>query len=112
MVNRLTDSEKVEATVLCLDGVALKWHHYEEKRRPIATWEEEELPPQDTLIDFENQYHREDGKRAFDSLRRKTRLKFKILNILIQQEAAKVQEKNRRSCLYSLILHITAMKSS
>lgn len=40
VVNCLTELEKLEATVLCLNGVALKWHHWEERQRPIGSWEE------------------------------------------------------------------------
>ncbi|MDV3143394.1 MAG: hypothetical protein Q8761_03150, partial [Sweet potato little leaf phytoplasma] len=40
VVNRLADSKKIEVVVLCLDAFALKWHYYEQKRRPIGCWEE------------------------------------------------------------------------
>lgn len=38
-INHLTEDEKVEAVAVCFDGEALAWFQWEEKRKPINTWE-------------------------------------------------------------------------
>ena len=39
-VNKLSESEKLEAAGVCLRGAALAWLQWEENRRPYLTWEE------------------------------------------------------------------------
>lgn len=39
-VNRLSELEKLDATLLCLDGVALHWHNCAERQRRIESWVE------------------------------------------------------------------------
>lgn len=38
VVNRLTEKDKLDAAVLCLEGEALEWHQWEEERTPMTTW--------------------------------------------------------------------------
>lgn len=37
---RLTEAEKLEAVVVALEGDALRWFYWENKRRPIRRWDE------------------------------------------------------------------------
>lgn len=39
-MNRLNNAEKLEAAVVCLEGDALNWFRWEDKRRKITNWEE------------------------------------------------------------------------
>lgn len=39
-LNRLNNAEKLEAAVVCLEGDALNWFRWEDKRRKITNWEE------------------------------------------------------------------------
>lgn len=38
VVNRMTEKDKLDAAVLCLEGEALEWHQWEEERMPMTTW--------------------------------------------------------------------------
>ncbi|XP_038904464.1 uncharacterized protein LOC120090832 [Benincasa hispida] len=38
VVNRLSEKDKIEAAILCLEGEALEWHQWEEERTPMNTW--------------------------------------------------------------------------
>lgn len=37
---RLTEAEKLEAVVVALEGDALRWFQWKNKRRPIRRWDE------------------------------------------------------------------------
>ncbi|KAI3716153.1 hypothetical protein L6452_23281 [Arctium lappa] len=39
-LNRLNNEEKMEVALISLEDDALKWHQWEDKRRPITRWEE------------------------------------------------------------------------
>ena len=42
-VNGLMEMEKVDTTVVCLEGPALSWFQWEEKRQRMRTWEDFKL---------------------------------------------------------------------
>ncbi|KAL2465358.1 Uncharacterized protein Adt_41209 [Abeliophyllum distichum] len=39
-INQIADEERMEATVVCLDGEALAWFQWEKKPRKLHSWEE------------------------------------------------------------------------
>ena len=38
VVNRLSEKDKLDAAVLCLEGEALEWHQWEEERTRMTLW--------------------------------------------------------------------------
>ena len=40
MVNRLTERDKLDVAVLCLEGEALNWYQWKEDRKKIDSWAE------------------------------------------------------------------------
>lgn len=38
IVNRLTEKDKLDAAMLCLEGESLEWYQWGEERTPMDTW--------------------------------------------------------------------------